>query len=107
MVESKSVLEGVSGQDVVSLAYPFGAHSDGVVSAAAAAGYRIAVTTELGSNRGVPPLRLRRLPVKGTRWYHRWQFRRTLSPLLRQPGSGPAARPPNHGARGADAPVQG
>lgn len=107
LVQSKALLERVSGQDVVSLAYPFGAHSDGVVSAAAAAGYRIAVTTERGSNRGVPPLRLRRLPVKGTRWYHRWQFRRALSLLLQHSGSGPPARPPIRGAGGADAPDQG
>lgn len=83
MRDSKARLEDLLGGPVVSLAYPFGAHDDAVVEAAGQAGYHWAVTTRPGSNRGAPALRLRRLSVKGTRWYHPWQFRRRLGPLLR------------------------
>jgi peptidoglycan/xylan/chitin deacetylase (PgdA/CDA1 family) len=79
---SKLALERLLGTEVVSLAYPFGAHDAAVVEAAARAGYRCAVTTERGVNLGAPMLRLRRIPVKGTRWYHRWEFRRALAPRL-------------------------
>jgi peptidoglycan/xylan/chitin deacetylase (PgdA/CDA1 family) len=43
--ESKSVLEGIIGEDVDMLAYPNGEHSDEVVRCARSVGYRIGCTT--------------------------------------------------------------
>jgi peptidoglycan/xylan/chitin deacetylase (PgdA/CDA1 family) len=75
-------LAAITGRAPLSIAYPFGAYTPQVVDATAAAGYRYAVTTETGSNRGAPLLELRRIGVKGTRFHHRWRFARALSRAL-------------------------
>jgi peptidoglycan/xylan/chitin deacetylase (PgdA/CDA1 family) len=82
LARSRDRLAELLGQPPLAVAYPFGACTDAVVEAAAAAGYRLGFTTEAGSNRGRPLLRLRRMGVKGTRWHHRWRFARQMRPLL-------------------------
>lgn len=89
MARSRDRLAELLGRPPVAVAYPFGAYNDTVVQAAAAAGYRLGFTTEAGGNRGRPLLRLCRVGVKGTRWYHRWRFARQMRPLL----AGAAAAP--------------
>lgn len=79
MCESRERLMSILQEQPISVAYPYGEHDDRVVNAALNAGYRFGVTTEPGSNAGVDEMRLRRLAVKGTRWYHPWQFRRRLT----------------------------
>ena len=46
------------------------------------AGYRYAVTTEEGSNRGVPLLELRRYAIKGVSFFHPLRFIRTMRRVL-------------------------
>lgn len=82
LARSKAALERLLGGQVLSLAYPFGAYNEEVVAAAARAGFRCAVTTEDGANRDASLMRLRRISVKGARWYHRWSFRRALASRL-------------------------
>ncbi len=79
MCESRERLMVILQQSPVSVAYPYGEYNAQVVDAALFAGYRFGVTTELGSNAEVDEMTLRRLAVKGTRWYHPWQFRRRLT----------------------------
>lgn len=63
LVASRSDIEGKMGAAPESLAYPYGDVDAGVVSAAAEAGYSVAVTTELGSlpEGGLRALELPRL----------------------------------------------
>lgn len=76
---SKSELEALTGQPVLSIAYPYGDHDDTVVAETAAAGYRFAVTTLPGINaRNSNPLRLVRLTAKGCKLHHPVKFRRML-----------------------------
>jgi peptidoglycan/xylan/chitin deacetylase (PgdA/CDA1 family) len=79
---SRDRLAELLGAPPVTLAYPYGAYTDAVVEETARAGYRIGLTAEGGSNAGCPLLRLRRVAVKGTRWYHRWRFARQMTRLL-------------------------
>ena len=69
LTDSKSVIEGVTGKLVVSVAYPVGgedAVNDRVVTAAQNAGYRIGFTYLPGANRpgATHPMRLRRQHVE-------------------------------------------
>ncbi len=79
---SRDRLAALLNAPPVTLAYPYGAYTDAVADEAARAGYRIALTTESGSNAGCSLLRLRRVAVKGTRWHHRWRFARQMTQLL-------------------------
>ncbi|MBN8281247.1 MAG: polysaccharide deacetylase family protein [Gammaproteobacteria bacterium] len=79
---SRATLAGITGREVVSIAYPYGDYSPEVVAATAEAGYRYAVTTTSGSNRDAPVLELRRFAVKGVRFYHPLRFIRTFRRAL-------------------------
>jgi peptidoglycan/xylan/chitin deacetylase (PgdA/CDA1 family) len=83
MCESLERLTAMLQERPVSLAYPYGDYDETVVTAALNAGYRFGVTTAPGSNADVDEMKLRRLAVKGTRWYHPWQFRRRLTQRMR------------------------
>ncbi len=74
LAQSREGLARIAGSVPLSIAYPFGSYTPQVAEEAARAGYRFGVTTQAGSNRGAPPLELRRTAVKGTRLYHRWRF---------------------------------
>lgn len=78
LTESREGLARIAGSVPLSVAYPFGSYTPQVGQEAARAGYRYGVTTLAGSNRGAPPLELRRIAVKGTRLHHRWVFARAL-----------------------------
>lgn len=82
LVRSRARLAEITGRDVTSIAYPYGDYSPAVVAATAETGYRHAVTTAEGTNRGAPLLELRRYAVKGVRFYHPLRFIRTLRPAL-------------------------
>lgn len=61
LVESRATLERLLSQPVTSLAYPTGGWNPQVRAAAAAAGYRLAITVDRGVNtRRTPRLSLRR-----------------------------------------------
>lgn len=79
LCESRERLMSILHESPVSVAYPYGAYDDQVITAALTAGYRFGVTTETGNNAGLDEMRLRRLAVRGTRWYHPWQFKRRLT----------------------------
>jgi peptidoglycan/xylan/chitin deacetylase (PgdA/CDA1 family) len=61
--QSKRVLEEWLGSAVDTFCYPFGDHDETTVSLVREAGYRVAVTTRVGSLRGADPLRMPRVPV--------------------------------------------
>ena len=62
----QDLVELLGGQ-VTYLAYPYGRYDERVLSAARAAGYQAAFSTQPGFNRrGVDPYRIRRLDVFGT-----------------------------------------
>ncbi len=66
LVESRRSLSAAGGNEILDLAYPKGDHDPQVVQAAAAAGYRSAVTTRPGRNTAAtPPLELRRTEISG------------------------------------------
>lgn len=77
LAASRDGLARIAGAPL-SIAYPFGAYTPQVAEEAGRAGFRFGVTTRAGSNRGAPPLELRRIAVKGTRLHHRWRFSRDL-----------------------------
>jgi peptidoglycan/xylan/chitin deacetylase (PgdA/CDA1 family) len=79
---SRDCLSQITGQETLSIAYPYGDYSPEVVAETARAGYRYAVTTKEGSNRQASLLELRRYAVKGVRLYHPLRFIRTLRPAL-------------------------
>ena len=63
---SKSDLEDILDQSVISFAYPYGQEDERVVNAVRAAGYPIACNTATGwALSGNDPLRIRRLSVYG------------------------------------------
>jgi peptidoglycan/xylan/chitin deacetylase (PgdA/CDA1 family) len=82
LARSCSGLAAITGRQTLSLAYPYGDYSPRVVEETARAGYRYAVTTREGTNRDAPVLELRRFAIRGTRFYHRWRFTRTLRRAL-------------------------
>lgn len=82
LAQSRDGLARIAGSAPLSIAYPFGSYTPQVAEEAARAGYRFGVTTRAGSNRGAPPLELRRIAVKGTRLHHRWRFARDLRRAL-------------------------
>ena len=62
--DSRAVLSGVTGRDIVALAYPQGEYDDRTKSAAREAGYRLAFTTDPGYLAvGDDPLELSRLQL--------------------------------------------
>jgi peptidoglycan/xylan/chitin deacetylase (PgdA/CDA1 family) len=64
---AKADLETLLGRPVQYLAYPFGEHDERVCTAAKAAGYAAAFTTQPGFNRReVDRFRIRRLDIRGT-----------------------------------------
>jgi len=67
IVGSKQALEAAFGKPVRAFAYPFGIYGDDDVDAVAAAGYRMAVTTEEGvsTDLAAEALRLKRVRVSG------------------------------------------
>jgi peptidoglycan/xylan/chitin deacetylase (PgdA/CDA1 family) len=67
LIESKHVVESVTGRPVHWLAYPYGDFSREAVEAAIEAGYRGALTTIEGLNDGIPdPFAVRRIGVDDT-----------------------------------------
>jgi len=82
LARSFAGIAAITGRETLSLAYPFGAYSLQVLEETARAGYRYAVTTRKGSNRGAPALELRRLSMRGTRFHHRWRFTHMLRRAL-------------------------
>lgn len=82
LVRSRDQLAQITGRQILSIAYPYGDHSPEVVAETARAGYRYAVTTEEGSNRGVPLLELRRYAIKGVSFFHPLRFIRTMRRVL-------------------------
>lgn len=76
---SKKTLESITGESVLSVAYPYGAYNQDVLKAAHQTNYSYGVTTRPGINTAeVSMLELHRYSVKGSKWYHRWQFRKQL-----------------------------
>jgi len=63
LVGSRAVLEDWLGRRVDCFCYPFGHHDDGTVALTRAAGYKLAVTTKVGSLRASDPFRIPRVPV--------------------------------------------
>jgi peptidoglycan/xylan/chitin deacetylase (PgdA/CDA1 family) len=76
---SRAELEALTGQEVLSIAYPYGDFDDAVVARTAASGYRYGVTTLPGVNDpDVDPLRLLRFTAKGCKLHHPLKFRRMI-----------------------------
>jgi len=66
LVYSREYLRGLTGRDVTTFCYPYGAHSAEVESWVAQAGYEIAVTVRRGRARpGDGPLNLPRIAING------------------------------------------
>ncbi|WP_349408671.1 polysaccharide deacetylase family protein [Pseudalkalibacillus sp. SCS-8] len=62
--QSKEIIEEQLGKEVVSIAYPYGAHNDHVIAAAKELGYKIGYTVQKGINvKDADPFRLKRLNV--------------------------------------------
>lgn len=62
--ESRRILENQTGKRVGFLAYPYGDYDDGVIKAAAGAGYSAALTCDFGAVRkGSDPLRMKRVVI--------------------------------------------
>jgi peptidoglycan/xylan/chitin deacetylase (PgdA/CDA1 family) len=67
VVDSRSVLEDVSGSPVLHFAYPYGDHGRREVAAVSRAGYRSAVSVRKGNRHAKSDLfRLRRIPVRSS-----------------------------------------
>lgn len=79
---SRDELSRITGRPTTSIAYPYGDYSAEVVAETARAGYRHAVTTKTGSNRGAPLLELRRHAIKGVSLLHPLRFIRTMRRAL-------------------------
>lgn len=82
LATSRDRLAQISGREVLSIAYPYGDYSPEVLAETAAAGYRYAVTTEQGSNRGISRLKLRRHAIKGVSLFHPLRFVSTMRRAL-------------------------
>jgi len=66
-VTSRRTLEEVTGRPVTSFSYPFGACDDRAAAAVRSAGYTAATVIRSGLARPeADPLRIRRIPVRGT-----------------------------------------
>ncbi len=65
LVESREVLENLTGQPVHTLAYPFGQQNARVRQMVRAAGYRYGCMNLWGNPRPEPELLLKRIPVYG------------------------------------------
>lgn len=62
--KSKEELESIIGNEVISIAFPFGDYNKDTVKAAEAAGYKLAFTTNQGlSNQKTSPLELNRIYI--------------------------------------------
>lgn len=65
--ESRRILEEITGRKVESFCYPYGAFDEASLVAVERAGYRLATVIRSGINEDLSaPLRLRRVPVRGT-----------------------------------------
>jgi len=82
LARSRDELTRITGRPTTSIAYPYGDYSPDVVAETARAGYRYAVTTKAGSNRGAPLLELRRHAIKGVSLLHPLRFIRTMRRAL-------------------------
>ncbi|MBL8199952.1 MAG: polysaccharide deacetylase family protein [Chromatiales bacterium] len=82
LARSRDELARITGREITSIAYPYGDYSADVVAETARAGYRYAVTTKQGSNRGAPLLELRRYAIKGVSLLHPLRFIRTMRRVL-------------------------
>jgi peptidoglycan/xylan/chitin deacetylase (PgdA/CDA1 family) len=77
---SRTELQALTGQEVLSIAYPYGDFNDDIVAQTEAAGYQYAVTILAGVNeKDAHPLRLSRFTAKGCKLHHRLKFRRMLN----------------------------
>lgn len=64
LIESKKILESITGKEITSIAYPFGDFDDNSIKAAKEAGYTLGFTTKLGlSDRNDNPLILDRIYI--------------------------------------------
>lgn len=64
LIESKKILEGITGRKISSIAYPFGDFNADSIKAAKEAGYLLGFTTKLGlSDRNDNPLALDRIYI--------------------------------------------
>ena len=86
MSASRRRLAALLGIEVLSVAYPYGDYDERVICSAAAAGFRFGLTTDAGALQDRGPLQMRRMAVKGTRWYHRLQYLALLRNYLRATG---------------------
>jgi peptidoglycan/xylan/chitin deacetylase (PgdA/CDA1 family) len=66
LIASKRSLEAMTGQPVVSIAYPFGSYDDEIVRNTTKAGYLYAVTTLGGLADLAQPMELMRYRAKDT-----------------------------------------
>lgn len=67
MVESRKTLKSIVGEEIRSIAYPYGHWDERVIAAAARAGYGFGCTTERGHNHGLSkPLELKRIPMSNS-----------------------------------------
>ena len=80
------VAAGAAADEIDDLASTFNRLADQLarqaVAETARAGYRCAVTTKQGSNRGAPLLELRRHAIKGVSLLHPLRFIRTMRQAL-------------------------
>lgn len=82
---SREQLQAMTGQKVLSIAYPYGAFDDVIVGKTEQCGYQYAVTTLPGVNgQGTHPLRLSRFTAKGCKIHHRMKFRRMLKQAAKE-----------------------
>lgn len=64
LIQSKKILEDITGKEITSIAYPFGDFNNNSVKAAKEAGYTLGFTTKLGlSDRNDNPLALDRIYI--------------------------------------------
>lgn len=64
LIQSKKILEDITGKEIISIAYPFGDFNNNSIKAAKEAGYTLGFTTKLGlSDRNDNPLALDRIYI--------------------------------------------
>ncbi|MEI8084983.1 MAG: polysaccharide deacetylase family protein [Paludibacter sp.] len=80
---SKQILETELGNEIYSVAYPFGSYNNEVLEIAEQVGYKFGVTTKKGNNMTARNIELFRIPVKGYAFRHFWYFYKTLKSLLK------------------------
>jgi len=76
LTQSKHILEQITGKPVITVAYPYGSYDQRILQMAKQAGFIYGVTTGQDPLGIFPLLELRRNNAKGTRWYHRFPFKR-------------------------------